>query len=164
MSLKKREVTVSRTVIKKNILALIKIDHRLLRESIPVLLDEDALSSEKKRQLERFLFNLNVHSKAEEKSLYNALTDLQDLRPKILEGFEEHNMAKHLDEEETELFPKIKNYLTKSELENLGVIYLKTRKDLRRELENRFTLPSLKLAALAGRVSSFVSSKFSVSR
>ncbi len=190
------EVPVAKTVLKKSILELIKIDHRLLRESIPVLKSEDALASEKKKQLERFLFNLSVHAKTEEKTLYNALNDLKALRPMILEGYEEHNIADHLsveltaltafsvwsdeteakakvlaeliehhlDEEESELFPKIKTYLTKTELENLGVIYLTIRKDLRRELENRFTLPSLTMAALAGRVSSFVSSKFSVSR
>ncbi len=67
-------------------------------------------------------------------------------------------VAHHLKEEEQELFPKIKTYLTKTELENLGVIYLQLRKDLRRKLERRFTLPSFKM------VSSFVSSKFSVHR
>lgn len=67
-------------------------------------------------------------------------------------------VAPHLKEEEQELFPKIKTYLTKTELENLGVIYLQLRKDLRRKLERRFTLPSFNM------VSSFVSSKFSVHR
>ncbi len=192
-------------VTKKNILQLIKDDHNLLRESIVVLKSEDAFQSEKKRQLERFLFNIKVHAKAEETSLYNNLIELQEIRPDILVGFEEHNVADHLmmaldgqnfqpdwtdeidakakvlaeiiehhvEEEETELFPKIKSYLTKTELENLGVIYLQTRKDLRRELESRFILPSLKTASWVvqegfkgtfERVSSFVSSKFSAFR
>ena len=196
---------MTKHVSKKSILQLIKDDHKLLRESIVVLTSEETVLSEKKRQLERFIFNIKVHAKAEETSLYNSLIELQDIRPDILEGFEEHNMADHLmmeldaknfqsdwsdeidakakvlaeiiehhvKDEETELFPKIKSYLTKTELENLGVIYLQTRKDLRRELESRFTLPSLKTASWVvqegfkgtfERVSSFVSSKFSASR
>ena len=196
---------MTKHVSKKSILQLIKDDHKLLRESIVVLTSEETVLSEKKRQLERFIFNIKVHAKAEETSLYNSLIELQDIRPDILEGFEEHNMADHLmmeldaknfqsdwsdeidakakvlaeiiehhvKDEETELFPKIKSYLTKTELENLGVIYLQTRKDLRRELESRFTLPSLRTASWVvqegfkgtfERVSSFVSSKFSASR
>lgn len=181
---------MKKSVQNKSILQMIKRDHQLLRESLAALTQEDVAPSEKKKQLERFIFNLKVHSKAEEQSLYNSLVELQEIRPQILEGFEEHQMADqlikelestnfqtewtdeagakakvlaelvahHLKEEEEELFPKIKTYLTKTELENLGVIYLQIRKDLRRKLESRFTLPSFKM------VSSFVSSKFSVHR
>ena len=196
---------MKKKISKKDILQLMKIDHDMLREAIEVFKNEHAFPSEKTRQLERFLFNLKVHSEAEEVSFYDSMVGLLKLRAKILEGYEEHNLANHLmielkamnfknfwseevdakakvlaeliehhlNEEESKLFPVVKANMTKTELENLGVIYLQTRKEKRRELENRFTLPSIESVTVAvqesfkgtfGRVSSFVSSQFSASR
>ena len=80
----------------KDILQLILKDHEALKDSIAVLLSEKSLPSEKKNQLQRFLYNLNVHSKSEEASLYDSLINLSKIRPNILESYEEHNLADHL--------------------------------------------------------------------
>ncbi len=80
----------------KDILQLIITDHYTLKESIKVLLSEKSLLSDKKNQLQRFLFNLNVHTKSEEASLYDSLVNLSKIRPNILESYEEHNLADHL--------------------------------------------------------------------
>lgn len=82
--------------VKKDILHLIEKDHQVLFDSIKVLTEEEFSTTEKKRQLDRFLFNLKVHKETEEAALYESLVALKDLRPLVLESYEEHNIADHL--------------------------------------------------------------------
>src|SRR4051812_44176283 len=81
---------------KQDILHLIADDHEALRESIEVLLMEEASITDKKRQLERFLRNLEVHTKTEQQSFYDSLIGFKQIRPLILEAYEEHTIADNL--------------------------------------------------------------------
>ncbi len=81
---------------KQDILHLITADHESLRESIEILLMEEAPLSDKKRQLERFLRNLEIHTKTEQQSFYDSVISFKQIRPFVLEAYEEHALADSL--------------------------------------------------------------------
>jgi hypothetical protein len=92
---------------KQDILHLISSDHEALRESIEILLMEEASITDKKRQLERFLRNLEIHTKTEQQSFYDSIVSFKAIRPLILEAYEEHTLADTLVSE-----LKTMNYMT----------------------------------------------------
>jgi hemerythrin-like domain-containing protein len=72
--------------------------HDYLRESIPVLVDKIAPMDEKQRHLTRFLRLLNMHTKAEEETLYQALLAAPEREAHLegIGGIDEHQIAFHL--------------------------------------------------------------------
>lgn len=125
---------------------LLKTDHRKVEK-----LFDGLMKSKGDTSLFRELDNeLTVHSEIEEKLFYPAAKDVAPTRDLVLESIEEHKQIKivlgdleqsdkstdewraglkvlmedvqhHVEEEETELFPKIKSkVLSKEQLEDLG--------------------------------------------
>lgn len=83
----------------QDVLGLIKKQHDQLRRCISVLKDENAESSLKQNQLEKFINLLNMHTEAEEQTLYEVLKELQASELVTLEAIEEHAVAKNLIQE-----------------------------------------------------------------
>jgi hypothetical protein len=86
---------------KTSLLDLIERHHDYLEESIPVLTDKMAPIDEKQKHLTRFLHLLNMHTKAEEETVYQGLLASTE-RSAHLEGIacqNEHDLAAMLAEE-----------------------------------------------------------------
>lgn len=140
-----------------NIINILLIDHAYLKECIAVLTNDYAHKNEKAFYARTFLDTLKKHSQAEEKTVYESLSEMENLRKLILEGEAEHGMAKfkyetliprlakmkrlddvteaeikvlaeliehHIDEEETELFPKMRNNLDPAILNEIGFQFM----------------------------------------
>lgn len=140
-----------------NIINILLIDHAYLKECIAVLTNDYAHKNEKTFYARTFLDTLKKHSQAEEKTVYESLSEMESLRKLILEGEAEHGMAKfkyetliprlakmkrldditeaeikvlaeliehHIDEEETELFPKMRNNLDPAILNEIGFQFM----------------------------------------
>ena len=140
-----------------NIIDILLIDHAYLKECITVLTNDYANKNEKIFYARTFLDTLKKHSQAEEKTVYESLSEMDELRMQILEGEAEHGMAKfkyetliprlttmkvlddvteaeikvlaeliehHIDEEETDLFPKMRYNLDQGILNEIGFQYM----------------------------------------
>jgi len=140
-----------------NIIDILLIDHAYLKECIAVLTNDYAHKNEKIFFARTFLDTLKKHSVSEEKTVYESLSEMDELRMLILEGEAEHGMAKfkyetliprlskmkilddvteaeikvlaeliehHIDEEETELFPKMRYHLDQAILNEIGFQYM----------------------------------------
>ena len=83
----------------KDILSLIKDQHETLRTSARVLQDESADPTEKQDHLAQFIALLNIHTQAEEQTIYDILKDIQASEITALEALEEHEVAKNLVQE-----------------------------------------------------------------
>jgi len=98
----------------------------------------------------RLRMELDIHSEIEEEVFYPSIEELDETRALTLEAYEEHNVVKqlldeldalpvddetwtaklkvlhenvdhHVEEEETELFPLVRQVLTKEAIDELGV-------------------------------------------
>jgi hemerythrin-like domain-containing protein len=140
-----------------NIIDILLIDHAYLKECIAVLTNDYANKNEKIFFARTFLDTLKKHSVSEEKTVYESLSEMDELRMMILEGEAEHGMAKfkydkliprlakmkvlddvteaeikvlaeliehHIDEEETELFPKMRYNLDQGILNEIGFQFM----------------------------------------
>lgn len=140
-----------------NIIDILLIDHAYLKECIAVLTNDYAHKNEKIFYARTFLDTLKKHSQAEEKTVYESLSEMEDLRMLILEGEAEHGMAKfkyetliprlskikvlddvteaeikvlaeliehHIDEEETELFSRMRYNLDSGILNEIGFQFM----------------------------------------
>lgn len=140
-----------------NIIDILLIDHAYLKECIAVLTNDYANKNEKIFYARTFLDTLKKHSVSEEKTVYESLSEMDELRMFILEGEAEHGMAKfkydtliprlakmkvlddvteaeikvlaeliehHIDEEEAELFPKMRYNLDQAILNEIGFQYM----------------------------------------
>jgi hemerythrin-like domain-containing protein len=140
-----------------NIIDILLIDHAYLKECIAVLTNDYAHKNEKIFFARTFLDTLKKHSVSEEKTVYESLSEMDELRMMILEGEAEHGMAKfkydkliprlakmkvlddvteaeikvlaeliehHIDEEETELFPKMRYNLDQGILNEIGFQFM----------------------------------------
>ncbi len=83
----------------ENIITFIKNDHRALKESIQILISENAKPALKKSALKKFLIDFKLHAKSEEFSLYDNMVDQNEVHESILEGYEEHSIAELLVDE-----------------------------------------------------------------
>lgn len=152
-----------------NIIDILLIDHVYLKECIAVLTNDYANKNEKIFYARTFLDTLKKHSEAEEKTVYESLSEMEELRMQILEGEAEHGMAKfkyetliprlikmkvlddvteaeikvlaelvehHIDEEETELFPKIRYSLDQGILNEIGFQFMILRQFTPQDLED----------------------------
>lgn len=91
--------TYSQTSKEKDILSLIKEQHETLRISARVLQDETADPIDKQDHLAQFIALLNIHTQAEEQTIYDVLKDIQASEISALEAIEEHEVAKNLVQE-----------------------------------------------------------------
>ena len=78
---------------KANIVDLLLLDHSYLKECIKVLKDEEEDKMEKLSYARSFLDCLKKHAESEEKTVYNTLREIDDMRFTILEGEVEHGIA-----------------------------------------------------------------------
>lgn len=81
---------------KEDIVELILRDHKPLKTLIETLKDGDIERSEKEGPYEEFVPLLMAHAKAEEKSLYIQMKEIDGLRKDSLEGHTEHAIADRL--------------------------------------------------------------------
>ena len=152
-----------------NIVDILLIDHAYLKECIAVLTNDYAHKNEKIFFARTFLDTLKKHSESEEKTVYESLSEMDDLRKLILEGDAEHGMARfkyetlipklqkmktlddsteaeikvlaeliehHIDEEETELFPKMRRILDSGILNEIGFQFIILRKFTPQDLKD----------------------------
>ncbi|CAN5666881.1 hypothetical protein BH10BDE1_BH10BDE1_15870 [soil metagenome] len=80
---------------------VIQQHHRFLNESIALLVDNDSTRPEKQIHLDRFLRLLEMHSKAEEQTLYRSLSRHQrhEVRREAMVGQDEHAIIEQLANE-----------------------------------------------------------------
>lgn len=97
---------------KFNIIDVLLLDHKYLKECIKVLKSEDEDKKLKVRYAKTFLDALHKHSEAEKKVVYAPLLKVADLRKLILEGEIEHGIV---DAKVKMLTPKITGLRTLSD-------------------------------------------------
>lgn len=78
---------------KFNIVDVLLMDHRYLKECIKVLKDDDEDKKIKIKFAKTFLDALQKHSDAEKKAVYAPLVKVKDLKMAVLEGQVEHGIA-----------------------------------------------------------------------
>lgn len=78
---------------KFNIIDVLLLDHKYLKEGIGVLKDDEADGRSKLKAAKSFLDALHKHSEAEKRAVYAPLVKVKDLRMEILEGQIEHGIA-----------------------------------------------------------------------
>lgn len=78
---------------KFNIIDVLLMDHRYLKEGIKVLKSDDADKKSKLKAAKTFLDALHKHSEAEKKAVYAPLVKVKDLKMDILEGQVEHGIV-----------------------------------------------------------------------
>lgn len=154
---------------KFNIIDVLLMDHKYLKEGIKILKDDDADGRSKLKHAKSFLDALNKHSEAEKRAVYAPLIKVKDLKKEILEGQIEHGIADakvrmltlkltglrtltdeleaelkvlaemvehHIEEEEDEMFPKMKKDLDKTILNEMGFQFMKIRNFTTRDLRD----------------------------
>lgn len=94
MSTRRRDTDVSSSID-----TLIRNDHKILRECGEILRSENASVALKRKKLHEFIEVFSMHSRAEEKSLYDRLADLEPMRRHMFEGCQEHRIAGQLLQE-----------------------------------------------------------------
>ena len=78
---------------KLNIIDVLEMDHRYLKDCIKYLKDEDVDKRTKLKHGKTFLDALEKHSSAEKKSVYGPCLKIKDLKMNILEGKVEHGIV-----------------------------------------------------------------------
>jgi hemerythrin-like domain-containing protein len=78
---------------KFNIVDVLLMDHKYLKEGIKILKDDEADKKTKVKAAKGFLDALYKHSEAEKKAVYAPLVKVQDLKMDILEGQVEHGIV-----------------------------------------------------------------------
>ena len=144
-----------------DIVGLILTDHKALREMIETLKDEDEELEKKAEVFEQFAPTLIAHAKPEEKTLYLAMKEIDDLRSEGFEGEVEHTLADqlveeikrtrdedewmakvkvlaelvehHIEEEEEELLPNYKKESSKEDRFELGIQFLDAKAEIESE-------------------------------
>ena len=133
-----------------NAIDLLEIDHRLFEDLFKKIEDlGDENPALRETLFVRLKTELSAHEQIEEEFLYPALSQNEKTRDLVLESYQEHHVADmqieeisqmspqdemwkakvkvlkesikhHIEEEETQLFPKSRPALSTEELENLG--------------------------------------------
>lgn len=134
-----------------NAFELLKQDHDKVSDLFDKLEDTTERAIKTREELfARLKMELDIHTQIEEEVFYPVLEEADQTREMILESYEEHNIVKqlldemeqlpvddetwtaklrvlhenvdhHVDEEETQLFPKARGVLATREIEELGV-------------------------------------------
>ena len=97
---------------KLNIIDVLEMDHRYLKDCIKYLKDEDVDKRTKLKHGKTFLDALEKHSSAEKKAVYSPLVKIKDLKMDILEGQIEHGI---IDGKVKMLTPKLTGLRTLSD-------------------------------------------------
>jgi len=130
-------------------ISLLKDDHRKVEKLFAQIKDKKD-AADRERLFAEIKTELTVHTEIEEKLFYPAVLDAEAAHELVVESFEEHKQVKmvladldqadkstenwiggltvlmedvqhHVEEEETELFPRVKKeILSEQELEDLG--------------------------------------------
>ena len=130
-------------------LELLKQDHKKVKELFKQVEGVEG-DKQKKKIFNQIKSELETHARIEEDIFYPAVQNYDELRDKVLESVEEHKQIKTLlreiddlatdsekfepklkvlqenvehhaeEEEEGEMFPKVRKLMTKAELEELG--------------------------------------------
>ena len=85
--------TVVTEIEGKDIVDLILLDHKYLKECIHDMTEEGAEKRKKLSMAKSFLDALGKHSEAEKKTLYVELQNMDEFRSMILEGYIEHGVV-----------------------------------------------------------------------
>jgi hemerythrin superfamily protein len=126
---------------------------------------EKAKDTAKQRQLaEHVCMELTIHAQIEEQSFYPEVKSLPDVADMVMESLEEHRQVKemvakiqllsasddhlepdmkvlkedvehHAEEEEKEMFPKVKKGLGKERLEELGQTLVRQKETMKRRMQ-----------------------------
>jgi len=148
----------------RNIIDLIKQDHEKARsmfEKLEKSGKKDTATLQKLfTQLEE---ELEIHMEGEERFLYPSLEQHEEARDKVLEGYEEHQVAKtllgtfkslavdderwkaklsvlnevvehHMNEEERDVFKLVKKAFNKSELEEMALQFMQHKREGRKPM------------------------------
>lgn len=83
----------------KDIISVIREDHRPLKELIQIMKDSERPFDERLEAFQNFAPLLLTHAKAEEKALYEFMKSHKELREHAFEGEAEHSVADQLCEE-----------------------------------------------------------------
>lgn len=88
-------------VNEKEFLSILKEHHEYLKESISVLMSQDASDLKKQKHLRRFFRLVEMHGKAEEETLYEHLKQNTEVEARLegLGGRDEHDLAFQLEDE-----------------------------------------------------------------
>lgn len=139
----------------RDILQAILDDHKPLKRLIKIMKDDEKELSDRQIAFEEFAPLLTIHAKSEEQVLYVAMKSALDLREEGLEGDVEHGLADqlveeikrttdedlwsarvkvlaelvehHIEEEEDEMFPEIREATDAEQRKILGAEYLNLR-------------------------------------
>lgn len=151
-----RKVTLKQAEPKSaDIISIILQDHKPLKDLIETMKSEDKTPLEKRKAFEEFAPLLQRHAKPEESALYSHMKDVEDLRLFGFEGDTEHGIADelvetiqntkeasaweakvkvlaelvehHIEEEEEEIFPEVKDNFPKEMLMQMGEEYVALR-------------------------------------
>lgn len=150
-----------------DVIDLLLVDHRYIKECIGVLINEDASKKEKLAVAKGFLDALHLHSLAEKRAVYKPLEGNEELHFTILEAEIEHGIVDqkvrslkiklartrilkdeveaelkvlaelvkhHIQEEESEMLPKMRAELDEETLREIGADFMKARKFSDQEL------------------------------
>lgn len=135
----------------KDLISLIKEDHKKLKKLYKIGLKKDADFSEKKNAFDELSALIIAHSKSEEAAMYVPTCGIEETKRNAFEGFEEHELVElliqemrseenierwiakftvmcelldhHIEEEEDEYLPLLKEVFTDEEREALGKEY-----------------------------------------
>lgn len=144
--------------INEDIIEIIIRDHKPLKKLIVVLKDGNKERLVKEDQFEEFVKVLMAHTKAEEKSLYVQMKELNELRMDGLESETEHMIAEsliqeikalpdddlwnvkvkvlaeliehHIELEETEMLERVRTQMDFETRKAIGMIYAQIKREL----------------------------------
>lgn len=156
MPMNMEEVTTNN---KFNIVDILLLDHKYLKECIKVLKDNDEDKRTKLKIAKCFLDAVHKHSEAEKRSVYAPLLKVQDLRREMIEGEIEHGIidskVKMLTAkltglrtlgEELEIEMKVVAELLEHHIkEEEGGVFPKMKKDLDKTILNEMGFQFMKL-------------------
>ena len=132
-----------------NALELLKQDHQKVAELFEQA-EQTENEKQKQKLFHRIKTELEIHTQIEENIFYPALEQQEELKSLVLEAYEEHRQVKtllreisalvdgsekfdaklkvmkenvehHVEEEETEMFPRVKQFMSTPELEQMGL-------------------------------------------
>ena len=159
--MRNKSVQEASSVMNLDVVDLILIDHRYMKECIEILTDAEAEKVHKITTAKGLFSAYELHSEAERKSIYQNLREHEELHFNVLEAEVEHNnidekmkvlqlkiqrtrilkdeleaelkvfadmIRQHLMEEESEVLPRMREYITDDSLKEMGQNFMKMRK------------------------------------